>query len=172
MNMKLSRKLLVRFGIVAAGLLALGPASAETFADGEGWWAGTAMPSAYGPQQSHEADFALFQGLIPGEPLAEEELALYFGKNIPISINVGGDGVITFQGDFNDNTENNNNLTVTGNTGIAQVVPVIGNNNDVDINVSIVVNINTVTIQDSNGSDIAVTQVLDFNGVFSGPFSR
>jgi hypothetical protein len=157
-------KWLVRLTVLV-GVLACGPVHAET-------WFEAAMAAGPAPPRPMDVDAAVFEGLIPGEPLAEEELVEYYGKNIPVSINVGGDGVITFQGDISSSSTNHNNSSITGNEGIAQVVPVIGNHNDVDIGVSITVNINTVTVQDTTGSDVHVNQVLDFNGVLSGPFSR
>lgn len=159
-------KWLVRLGVLAGGLIAWGSASAA-----EGWRGDLLSPS-YVPAESDEgyaADAALFTELIPGEPLAESELIQYYGKGTP-TVHVGGDGVVNFSGDFTSNSANNFN--VSGVSGIAQLVPVIGDNNNVNLSVEITINVNTVTVQNSNGSEIAVNQVLDFNGVFSGPFSQ
>jgi len=155
---------IARLGALAWGLAAGGVASADG-----GPWLEDALALPPPSLGAVEEDAGLFADLIPGEPLTDQELSHYYGKGVA-TINVGGDGVVNFSGDFTSN--NNNNFNLTDISGIAQIVPVIGDNNIVNLGIEITINVNTVTIQDSNGSDIAVNQVLDFNGVFSGPFSR
>lgn len=117
-------------------------------------------------------DEELFASLIPGDFLEDKALEEYHGKAAPLSFTIGEDGVITFQGDI-DNTVNADNTTsIAATEGIVQTVPVVGDNNQVELSVVINVNINTVTVQDAVGSEVNVNQVLDFNGVLSGPFAQ
>ncbi len=122
-------------------------------------------------------DSQLFAGLIPGERLSGEELGSYYGSGVAVSINLA-DGTAFELEDLqfgnNGSTINSadtvtlsNTSEFTDNTGIFQNIPVSGDHNQVIVNVSITVNLNTVTIDDSAGASIIVTQTLDFNGAIS-----
>ncbi len=119
----------------------------------------------------------LFAGLMPGELLSGEELDSYYGSGVSVNINLA-DGTAFELEDLqfgnNGSTINSadtitlsNTSEFTDNTGIFQNIPVSGDHNQVIVNVSITVNLNTVTIDDSAGATIMVTQTLDFNGAIS-----
>ncbi|TDJ08677.1 MAG: hypothetical protein E2O71_03940 [Deltaproteobacteria bacterium] len=114
---------------------------------------------------------------MPGELLSGEELDSYYGSGVSVNINLA-DGTAFELEDLqfgnNGSTINSadtitlsNTSEFTDNTGIFQNIPVSGDHNQVIVNVSITVNLNTVTIDDSAGATIMVTQTLDFNGAIS-----
>ena len=116
---------------------------------------------------SWAGDEALFEGLIPGQPLAEQELDHIYGKGVELVFDFGGDGVVNVDGivDLNDSSTSNQTIDTSSTNGVTAVVPVIGDENAVTINVMVTVNINTVTITDAAGSEIGpITQSFDFGG--------
>ncbi len=66
-----------------------------------------------------------------------------------------------------DSSTLTNESQLTDNAGIFQNIPVIGDGNQVVVNVAITVNMNTVAISDSAGASILVNQTLDFGGTIS-----
>ena len=128
---------------------------------------------AFAPGQ----EAALFEGLILGEPVDPEELDWFYGRGISVNFNLA-DGtefnLEDLQFGNNGSTINSadsstltNDSVLTGNSGIFQNIPVIGDGNQVVVNVVITVNMNTVTIADSSGASILVNQTLDFGGSIS-----
>ncbi len=125
---------------------------------------------AFAPGQ----EAALFEGLIVGEPLDPEELDWFYGRGISVNFNLA-DGTTFNLEDLqfgnNGSTINSadsstltNDSVFSGNSGIFQNIPVIGDGNQVVVNVVITVNMNTVSIEDSSGASILVNQTLDFGG--------
>ena len=119
----------------------------------------------------------LFAGLIPGDPLTEEELEFYHGRGVSVNFNLA-DGTTFNLEDLqfgnNGSTINSadsstltNESLLSDNAGIFQNIPVIGDGNQVVVNVAITVNMNTVEITDSAGASILVNQTLDFSGGIS-----
>ena len=111
-----------------------------------------------------------FDGLIPGEPVEEELLYSFYGRGaVTVQFNLP-EGSFEIDGDL----QLNNNGTSTDvistsselidNSGIVQSVPVTGDGNVVDVSVSIIINMNTVTVLDSEGANISVIQTLDASG--------
>ena len=111
-----------------------------------------------------------FDGLIPGEPVEEELLYSIYGRGaVTVQFNLP-EGSFEIDGDL----QLNNNGTSTDvistsselidNSGIVQSVPVTGDGNVVDVSVSIIINMNTVTVMDSEGANISVIQTLDASG--------
>ena len=122
-------------------------------------------------------DTMLFAGLIPGEALIDEELEFYHGRGVSVNFNLA-DGTSFNLEDLqfgnNGSTINSadsstltNESLLSDNAGIFQNIPVIGDGNQVVVNVAITVNMNTVEIIDSAGASILVNQTLDFSGGIS-----
>ncbi len=115
-------------------------------------------------------DEEYFEGLIPGEPLAEWELDVYYGRGVPISFEIGSGAILNLE-NFPVSSEevlnlvNSADLSLT--SGITENVSFIGDNNEVTITVGITVNINTVSIADSSGASITVNQSLSMSGGIS-----
>jgi hypothetical protein len=137
-------------------------------AAGHGWAASVFAPGD---------DERLFAGLIPGEPLMEEELELFHGRGVSVNFNLA-DGTNFELEDYQfnnsagtistaDNTDIANSSEFSDNSGIFQNIPVIGDGNQVTINVAITVNMNTVSVLDSAGASVLVNQTLDFSGAIS-----
>jgi hypothetical protein len=120
---------------------------------------------------------ALFEGLIPGEPLGNEELGQYYGRGVSVNFNLGDGTEFTLEDyQFNnsagtistaDTSTLTNDSMFSDNAGIFQNTPVIGDGNQVNINVNITVNMNTVDVFDSAGASVLVNQTLDFGGTIS-----
>ena len=135
---------------------------------GNGW---TASVFAPGDQE------LLFADVIPGEPLTDEELGGYYGRGVSVNFNLGdGTEFVLEDYQFNnsagtistaDTSTLTNDSTFSENRGIFQNTPVIGDGNQVTINVDITVNLNTVTVADSAGASILVNQTLDFSGAIT-----
>ena len=131
-------------------------------------WAG----SYFAPGEAY-----LFEGLIPGELLSNEELDEYYGGEVSVNFNLGEEtdfDLEDLQFGNNGSTINSadqvtlsNTSTFEGNDGIFQNIPVSGDHNQVIVNVNITVNLNTVTVADSAGASIQVNQTLDFAGAIS-----
>lgn len=122
-------------------------------------------------------DALLLAGLIPGEFLTEQELDQYYGRGVSVNFNLGDQGSFNldgFQFGNNGSTINSadsstltNDSLFSDNSGIFQNIPVIGDGNQVVINVAITVNMNTVSVEDSSGASILINQTLDFGGSIS-----
>lgn len=140
-----------------------------------GWGGETGWAEASWTGEESDAD--PFAGLIPGERLTDDELERYYGRgfdptgaiNVVIDL---GDGSLFTPGDLQFNNVDNgtefvdqsNESEIFGNSGVLQNTPIIGNNNEVVINVNITVNMNTVSVMDSSGSSVNVTQNLNLSG--------
>lgn len=113
-----------------------------------------------GPARAN--DLELFDGLIPGEPLNQEEMGEVFGRgswNFQLV-----DGSLVSLDGASVSQNQNQTSTVSQTSGITTSVPVIGDNNTVSLEVNVIVNLNTVTVLDSAGSSVNVNQSLDFGG--------
>jgi hypothetical protein len=138
---------------------------------------GAAAEASAGSVFAAATDVRLFEGLIPGDPLAQEELEEYYGRGVTVNFNLGDGTAFTLEDyQFNnsagtistaDTTDITNDSVFSDNSGIFQNTPVIGDGNQVNINVSINVNLNTVTVAESSGASVLVNQTLDFGGTIS-----
>jgi hypothetical protein len=114
-------------------------------------------------------DEELFHGLIPGVPLAEEELQEFYGTGADLTLT--GELVNVF-GEIDLSQDVAQWFTMTNNGGITTGIPVVGDNNDVDVTVILNVNIGTVSIIDPVGSSINASAVVDFGGVVDFGLNR
>ena len=123
--------------ILSAGLVGLATSSA---------WAG---------------DEELFRGLIPGVPLEEPELHEIYGKALPLSIS--GE-LVHINGSFDLSQHANQVTDVGGNSGLTTTIPFAGDNNQVNVHVTLSVNIGTVTVANPVGSSINASAAVQFGG--------
>jgi len=133
-------------------LLLLGVLAVVLLGSGSGAWAG---------------DEQFFKGLIPGVPLTETEISQVYGKGAVVTFRLDNGSLLNVEGQIDASQTSNQVTDTTGNSGVTSVVPVVGDNNVVTINVSLDVRLNTVEVIDSQGSSINVNQSLDFGGVIS-----
>ncbi len=109
-------------------------------------------------------DEALFAGVIPGEVLSTEELDIFWGRGVPVHFNLGEE--TTFTLDLDTVTLSNESV-FSDNRGLFQTVSISGDQNNVSVEIYITVNLNTVTIADSERANILVNQRLGFDGAIS-----
>lgn len=115
-------------------------------------------------------DLELFEGLIPGTPLSDEEMAGIYGKGIEINV-VVDPGALANLTDLQindasvDNSTQTNNNVITGNAGIPQISTIAGDGNSVLNYVSITVLINSVVVDGVSGSSLSITNSGSADGV-------
>ncbi len=105
----------------------------------------------FGAASASATDLELFQGLIPGEPLDQEELGQIFGKGVNLNFQLA-DGSLVSLDDATFSPIQNQTSSVFNTGGITSTVPVIGDNNTVNIIVDIDVRMNTVEVFNSPGA--------------------
>ncbi len=96
-------------------------------------------------------DLELFEGLIPGEPLEQEELGQIFGKGVNLSFQLA-DGSLVSLDNATFSPIQNQTSSIFNTSGITSTVPVIGDNNTVNIIVDIDLRLNTIEILNSPGA--------------------
>ena len=133
-------------------------------------WYGTTMLSwigfcsAFASSASAE-DSGLFLGLIPGVPVAEEELADLHGKGASFTFTLQDGSLISNDGSFGNIDLTSNQVgTTTGNSGITTPIQFVGDNNVVEVTVIIEVNIGTVSVTGNDGTVVTVNQAVDLTG--------
>lgn len=120
-----------------------------------------------GASGARAGDEQFFEGLIPGVPVTESELREIYGKGVVLEFRLSDGSLVNVDGAIDASQTSNQVTDTTGNSGVTSVVPVVGDNNVVTINVSLDVRLNNVEVIDSQGSSINVNQSLDFGGVIS-----
>lgn len=106
-------------------------------------------------------DEDLFTGLIPGVPLADEELHDFYGMGTTLLIN--GE-LVNLSGAVDLSQDNNQVSSIVGNAGITTPIQFVGDDNQVTVNVILSVNIGTVTVTNPVGSSVSASAVVEFNG--------
>lgn len=115
------------------------------------------------PGVTFAGDADLFEGLVPGEPLHEAEMAAVFGRGVNLNFQLDDGSLVTMDGADLSQTSNQT-TSVSANSGITSTVPVTGDFNTVNLIVNVSVNLNTVQIHDSPGANPIISQSLDFGG--------
>lgn len=108
-------------------------------------------------------DIELFEGLIPGEPLDQEELGQIFGKGVNLNFQLA-DGSLVSLDDATFSPIQNQTSSIFNTAGITSTVPVVGDNNTVNIIVDIDVRMNTVEIFNSPGAAPVFSGSLEGGG--------
>ena len=114
-----------------------------------------------------------FKGLIPGEPLAEAEYAEIHGKGPTFSFTLQDGSLVSNQGSLANFDQTSNQVANTSsNSGIIIPTQFVGDNNVVNVTVALEVNIGTVTVTDTQGSQVSVNQAVDLTGALDFGIGR
>jgi hypothetical protein len=113
---------------------------------------------ATGPARA--GDEVSFRGLIPGVPVAAQELQQIYGKG---ALTLSGE--LIHIGGTVDLSQNSAQWTDVGNNGgITTTIPFAGDNNQVNVYVTLSVNIGTVTVSSMPGSSVNASAAVQFGG--------
>jgi hypothetical protein len=106
-------------------------------------------------------DEELFAGLVPGVPLADEELAGVYGRGA-ISLDFSNGGLNNAPLDLSQAVDQIS--SISNNRGITTPIQFVGDHNQVSVNINIAVNIGTVSVLNPVGSTVNATAAVDFTG--------
>ena len=114
-----------------------------------------------------------FSGLIPGVPVAEAELQNLHGKGASFTFTLRDGSLISNGGSLGNFDQTSNQVgTTIGNSGIITPIQFVGDQNVVNVIVTLEVNIGTVTVTGNSGSSVIVNQAVDLTGALDFGIGR
>ncbi len=115
----------------------------------------------------------LFQGLIPGVPVEEAELAEYYGKGASFTFTLQDGSLISNDGSLGNFEQTSNQVgTTTANSGITTPIQFVGDNNVVNVIINLAVDIGTVSVTGNTGTAVTVNQAVDLTGALDFGIGR